>query len=198
MHDPNPKVIFITGPNGAGKSTIAREVVLGVFGISKYVNADTIARGLAEFDPWGMRFEAGRIMLEWVEKLVERREDFALETTLAGKKFARRIEEWRKPEQGGYKFHLIFLWLRSHEIPEWRVGVRVGAGGHDVPKEDIRRRYERGICNFKLYQVLAETWRVFDNSDEKPLLIAQGKGASSLDVFEQERWQQFCEAQNDC
>lgn len=198
MHDPNPKLIIIAGPNGAGKSTIARDVVFGMFGISKYVNADTIARGLAEFDTWSVRVEAGKIMVKWVDKLVERREDFALETTLAGQKYAKKINEWRKPEQGGYNFHLIFVWLRSPEIAPDRVGVRVGAGGHDVPEEDIRRRYQRGICNFEMYKALTDTWRIFDNSDEKPLLIAKGKGNSSLDVLEEERWHQFCEAQNGC
>jgi predicted ABC-type ATPase len=198
MRNPDPEVIVIAGPNGAGKSTIAREVVLGMFGIRKYVNADTIARGLAQFDPWSVRSEGGRIMLTWIKKLAERRDNFAFETTLAGRIYVPMIKKWRQPEQG-YNFHLIFLWLRNPELAVERVRKRVDAGGHDVPDEEIRRRYERGICNFKSYKALAETWRVFDNSDEKPLLMAEGKINSPFNcIYEQERWQRFCEAQNDC
>lgn len=198
MPNSNPQVLIVAGPNGAGKSTIAREVVRDTFGIRKYVNADTIARGLAEFDPWSVRSEAGRIMLEWIKKLAGRRESFAFETTLASRTFAQMIERWRKPEQGGYNFHLVFLWLRDRELAVRRVERRVNTGGHNVPEEDIRRRYQRGRHNFShLYQTLAETWLVFDNSDETPLLIAEGKGLTSLVVFDEERWAQFCEAQND-
>jgi predicted ABC-type ATPase len=108
------------------------------------------------------------------------------------------IERWRQPEHGGYNFHLVFLWLRDRELAVQRVGRRVNTGGHHVPAEDIRRRYQRGRHNFsRLYKALAETWRVFDNSDETPLLIAEGKGLTSLVVFDERRWAQFCEAQND-
>ena len=192
MLNSNPQLLIVAGPNGAGKSTIAREVVRDTYGIRAYVNADTIARGLAEFDPWTVRSEAGRIMLEWIKKLAGRRESFAFETTLASRSFAPMIKRWRQPEQGGYNFHLIFLWLRDSELPVKRVEGRVETGGHHVPEEDIRRRYQRGWANFfSLYQALAETWRVFDNSDEEPLLIAEGEGISSLVVFDEERWTQF-------
>lgn len=192
MLNSNPQLIIVAGPNGAGKSTIAREVVRDTYGIRKYVNADTIARGLAEFDPWSVRSEAGRIMLEWIKKLASRRESFAFETTLASRTFAPMIERWRQPEQGGYHFHLIFLWLRDRELAVQRVERRLKIGGHHVPEEDIRRRYQRGRDNFfGLYQALAETWRVFDNSDVTPVLIAEGRGISSLVVFDEERWKQF-------
>jgi predicted ABC-type ATPase len=199
IRDPNPKVIVIGGPNGAGKSTIARALVLGTFGIKKYVNADTIAQGLAAFHPQSVAFEAGRIMLTWINKLAEQREDFAFETTLASRTFIPKIEKWCRQE--GYHFHLIFLWLRSPDLSVRRVAARVSAGGHHVPEQDIRRRYQRGICNFKPYQALADTWRLFDNSYEKPILIAERVGRlgnSEPILYNPERWQQFREAQDEC
>lgn len=45
---------------------------------------------------------------------------------------------------------------------------RVKLGGHDVPQKAITRRFYRSLSNFfKLYQALADTWIVFDNSTGK-------------------------------
>jgi predicted ABC-type ATPase len=49
---------------------------------------------------------------------------------------------------------------------------------HFVPEETVRRRYRRGLENFfALYQPLADSWKLFDNSSPKnSVLIAEGKG----------------------
>jgi predicted ABC-type ATPase len=44
-------IVILSGPNGAGKSTAAPALLPAVLGIAEFVNADTIARGLSEFDP---------------------------------------------------------------------------------------------------------------------------------------------------
>ena len=45
----------------------------------------------------------------------------------------------------GYQFHLVFLWLPHPDMAVARVAARVREGGHDVPEETIRRRYEAGL-----------------------------------------------------
>jgi len=57
-----PRVVLLAGPNGAGKTTAARGFVLDLLGIRNFVNADTIARGLAAFDVDSAAFAAGRVM----------------------------------------------------------------------------------------------------------------------------------------
>jgi predicted ABC-type ATPase len=53
------------------------------------------------------------------------------------------------------------------------VANRVAAGGHDVPAETVRRRFERGLHNFfHLYRGLADSWVIFDNSEDSPRVIA--------------------------
>ncbi|MFZ2356449.1 MAG: hypothetical protein WAW67_01315, partial [Candidatus Omnitrophota bacterium] len=53
---------------------------------------------------------------------------------------------------------------------------RVREGGHNVPAEDVRRRFFRGINNFfKVYEPLLDVWMMFDNSKAKPVLIAKRK-----------------------
>ncbi len=170
-----PNVVILAGPNGAGKSTTAKKIVCDQLGIQNYVNADTLARGLAEFNSESMAFKAGRIMLEHLKELAEKRVDFAFETTLASKTFAPWIAELKTE---GYHFHLIYLWLPEPEMSIRRVADRVSRGGHHVPDETVRRRYRLGLVNFfHLYSPIADAIRVFDNSDPKaPRLIAEKSG----------------------
>ena len=62
MPTTNPSVIVLAGPNGAGKTTAAPVLLRETLGVVEFVNADTIAQGLAAFDPDGVAFEAGHIM----------------------------------------------------------------------------------------------------------------------------------------
>ena len=193
MSDANPFVIIIAGPNGAGKSTLAPFLLRDTFGLSEYVNADTIALGLSAFNSEGVAFEAGRIMLRRLHGLAGQRGSFAFESTLASRSYARWIVELREQS---YSFHLVFLWLRSVNVAIQRVRERVRMGGHEVPEKIIRRRYRKGLSNFpSLYQPLADTWTVYDNStSEDPQVLATGNERTVLTVLQPDSWQQFCEA----
>jgi predicted ABC-type ATPase len=59
-----PTVIVLAGPNGAGRTTAAPRLLRDVFGLAEFVNADTIALGLAGFDPEIAALEAGAIMFD--------------------------------------------------------------------------------------------------------------------------------------
>ena len=193
MNTQSPKVIIIAGPNGAGKSTLAPHLLKDAFGLLEYVNADTIALGLSAFAPESVAFEAGRIMLKRLHDLAETRESFAFESTLASRSYVRWIGTLKKR---GYSFHLIYLWLRSPELAVERVRERVRMGGHDVPEPVIRRRYLKGVRNlFALYQSLAETWAIYDNSvSASPVLIATGKSNNDITIADDSLWRTIKEA----
>ena len=186
-----PHLVVLAGPNGAGKSTAAPALLRGQLGVTEFVNADTIARGLSAFSPERAAIEAGRIMLVRLRQLAAQQRDFAFETTLASRTFAPQISRWM---QGGYAFHLIFLWLPSAEFALARIRERVRLGGHDVPEETVRRRYRRGLANFfGLYQPLATTWRFYDNSATRPRLIARGERTGRINVSNAELWSRIHE-----
>ena len=77
---PAPRVVVFAGPNGAGKSTHA-DAILATLGITTFVNADFIARGLSGRHTEAVTFTAGRIMLERLHQLADAGEDFAFEST---------------------------------------------------------------------------------------------------------------------
>jgi predicted ABC-type ATPase len=139
--------------------------------MTEFVNADIIAQGLSAFNPEGAAFQAGRIMLQRLHSLATDRRDFAFETTLAARSYVPWLSTLKRE---GYKVHLFFLWLPSPECAIARVAERVRLGGHNVPEEIIRRRYHAGLKNFlELYQQVADTWYLFDNSSAgKPVMIA--------------------------
>jgi predicted ABC-type ATPase len=196
MSDENPQVIIIAGPNGAGKSTLAPFLLRDKFGLLEYVNADTIALGLSAFNSESVAFDAGRVMLRRLHDLANQRQSFAFESTLASRSYAPWISKLR---QQGYDFHLLFLWLRSAELAVHRVRRRVLIGGHNVPEEIIERRYQKGIDNFyRLYQQLANTWVMYDNSaSDESLLIAAGGQGTTQTIFQPDVWQEIFEAQNE-
>jgi predicted ABC-type ATPase len=167
------RVLIIAGPNGAGKTTFAREFLTRDAGFLSFANADLIAAGLAPFDPSRAAIRAGRIMLQQIEEHVARGEDFAFETTLAGRGYARAIPRWRA---SGYRIALMFLSLPSPEVAILRVQTRVRQGGHAVPEEVIRRRFRAGLLNFqRLYKPLVDTWALYDSSFRPPALVDWGE-----------------------
>lgn len=181
-----PAVVVLAGPNGAGKSTAARTLLQGALGVSEFVNADEIARGLSGFNPEGVAIAAGRIMLARLRELAAQRASFAFETTLASRSFAPWLKELSASD---YTIHLVFLWLPSAEVAVERVAQRVRTRGHHVPTDTVRRRYERGLDNFRLlYRPLATTWRVYDSSVQEPRLIAAKLDASRIQIYDQDTW----------
>ena len=169
---PPPRAILIAGPNGAGKTTFAREFLPAEGDCPTFINADLIAAGLSPFRPEAMAIEAARLMLDHVRQSVARREDFAIETTLAGRAYVRMICDW---QAAGYQVRLLFLQLPSPDLAVARVRQRVAQGGHNLPETDIRRRFDRGLRNFHdTYRPLVHAWAVYDASQWPPVLHDEG------------------------
>lgn len=163
------KIIIIAGPNGAGKTTFAREYLPNEANCPIFINADLIAAGLAPFAPETAAIKAARLMLHEIADNVKAGNSFAFETTLSGKTYAKHIAEWKNL---GYHITLVFLRLPNAEFAISRVAARVAAGGHNISEATIRRRFKSGINNFeKIYKSLADTWALYDNSAEQPILI---------------------------
>jgi predicted ABC-type ATPase len=167
-----PRCIVIAGPNGAGKTTFAREYLPKVAGLIQFVNADLIAEGLSPLDPPLAAMAAGRLLLGEINRLAAERADFAFESTLSGLSYARQLGSWKGM---GYRIEIAYLRLSSSQLALRRIAARVRQGGHDVPREDVLRRFDRGWQNFlRVYRPLADVWTVYDNSGASPQPIERG------------------------
>jgi predicted ABC-type ATPase len=184
------RIIIIAGPNGAGKTTCARQLLHEFLQIHEYVNADQIALELYGRYPETNLIRPGKIMLQRMHELAAQNKEFAFETTLAPRSFARWIKDLISRN---YQFILHYVYLQSPDLAVQRVLTRVKLGGHPVPENVVRRRYWAGIANFfRLYTPLAHTWMVYDNSSlTPPQCIAYADSDQEPNILEPKIWNKF-------
>jgi predicted ABC-type ATPase len=160
-----PRCIIIAGPNGAGKTTFALKY-MPVIGVRHFLNADMIASGLSPFAPETVAVEAGRLFLSEMETRIAAKEDFAFETTLAGKGYLRLID---RLQDLGWTVELYYLALPDPAMSKSRVAERVAHGGHHIPAADIERRYPRSLRNLlNDYSMKVDECRCYMNADFPP------------------------------
>lgn len=175
---------IICGCNGAGKTTASYTILSEMLQCRDFVNSDEIARGISPFAPSQAAIEAGRMMIKRINALTKAKTDFAFETTLAVRSYAKLIE---RTKGMGYTVMLVYFWLRGPEIALSRVQNRVTAGGHNIPENVVRRRYWAGLENlFTLYMPLCDRWLFINNSDTPSTLIAEGTRDKVGRIFNQE------------
>ncbi len=180
-----PDLYIIGGPNGAGKTTTAMRVFPRL-GVTHFVNADLIAQGLSPLNVESAARAAGRIMLDEMEARLAAGDDFALETTLASRTLAPFV---KRCKAAGYRFILIYVWLESAGLAVERVAKRVSAGGHNIPEDVIRRRYERGRANFfSLYKDLADEWTIVDNTPTLSVTVAR-MNDGEIEILQPQTWE---------
>ena len=171
---------IISGCNGAGKTTASFTVLPEILQCKEFVNADEIAKGLSPFNPESVAIEAGRLMLQRIDELLERDETFSIETTLATKSYINLV---RRAQTKGYRVHLIFFWLETSELAVQRVAERVSKGGHNIPTEVIHRRYVAGIRNlFKTFTSEVDLWMIYDNSRTSRTFVAKGGRVTDVEI----------------
>ncbi len=90
------RLYIISGCNGAGKTTASYTILPEILNCEEFVNADEIAKGLSPFNPESAAIQAGRLMLERIDKLILKGQDFAFETTLATKSYKNLVKKAKK------------------------------------------------------------------------------------------------------
>lgn len=168
---PKPRIYIIAGSNGAGKTTFATQFLPSYAGTVDFINADMIAKGLSPFAVERAAIAAGRIALERFEELAAGHHSFAIETTLSGRTYARRLRDLKAR---GYELHLFFLWIPGPAIAIRRIQTRVRLGGHNVPSATVRRRYGRTLQNLvDVYLPMVDYAQIFDNTGTDPRPVAE-------------------------
>ena len=77
-----PDLIIIAGANGVGKTTFARPYV-AEYGFD-FLNADDIAKTLADAGDPSPMVAAGRVFFERLNQVLENQQSIVVETTLSG------------------------------------------------------------------------------------------------------------------
>jgi predicted ABC-type ATPase len=171
MPELKPTLTIVAGPNGSGKSTYTRAIreSLGV----PVIDPDWEARLVRPDAPQAAAVEGGKQAIKRARAYLVNNQSFAAETTLAGKTYLRMMAE---AKQKGWLIDLIYVGVASVETSIDRVAQRVAQGGHNVPEEDIRRRYTRSLANLPIAIELADRATILDNSTaagHQPIAIVE-------------------------
>jgi predicted ABC-type ATPase len=182
------RIYVIAGVNGAGKSSIGGAAFRS-FG-SDYYNPDEAARQLIAADPELDRIEANAAAWQQgvglLKQAIAERLDFAFEATLGGNTIPRLLAE---AATQGIRVYVWYAGLSSPELHIQRVRSRVRRGGHDIPEDAIRRRYERSRLNLVALLPLVAALRMYDNSADAdpadgatpaPVLVLHTEGGKIL------------------
>ncbi len=160
---------IIAGANGSGKTTFA--LTYTALNQIHFINADEIAKSYDENDISKYKVKAGKEFFRQVETNLNGNKTFMIESTLSGKYLKDIIH---KAKEKGFKVVLIYLFLETETENILRVKNRVLNGGHDVPQEDIRRRYFRSRKLFwNTYKDMVDNWMLFFNGDDNYELVAE-------------------------
>lgn len=190
-----PNLYIISGCNGAGKTTASYTILPEILNCKEFVNADEIAKGLSPFQPEKVSLEAGRIMLERIEDLLRIKADFSFETTLSTRSYVNTV---KRAKENGYDVTLLYFWLNSQELAIERVKERVREGGHNIPEQVIRRRYNKGIKNLiNLFIPVVDNWMVIDNSENPFLTVAEGQQGENMIIHNKNIWNRIIEISNE-
>jgi len=176
------KLYIIAGANGSGKTTFAK--TFAKFNELYFINADEIAKDLDPNNITRHQVKAGRIFFEELNKRLSEKRSFVIETTLSGKYLVKYIA---KAKKNGFDIELLYLFLERPQTNIVRVANRVLNGGHNIPENDIIRRFFRSKkMFFEVYTQIVDRWTIYHNSDEVFEKIATDKM-----IFDDKKWIEF-------
>lgn len=195
------RLYVLAGVNGAGKSSIGERIFSSEQ--AQVFNPDTIAAKIQSLHPDispalanGHAWEIGRALLE---RAIAEGQDYRFETTLGGNTIPRLL---REAARAGHLLNIWFCGLESPELHLQRVRARVAHGGHDIPGDKIRERWNGSRENLIRLFPHIHHLRVYDNSAEgnpaegvlpRPVLVLEmkaGKIIAPADLTRVPEWAQ--------
>lgn len=161
-----PTALILGGVNGAGKSTLARAILKSPqYRGVPFLNADIFAAELRRERPAlglaAANFAGLRMVAEGQGRYLRERRSFISETVLANASYRTLCE---RAQAAGVRVELAYVAIATVEDALARVRIRVAKGGHDVPEQDIRRRWALSHDNLAWFAAHADEVRVYDNS----------------------------------
>lgn len=161
---------LVVGPNGAGKSTFIELTLAPLLAGSVFVNADEIAKQRWPDNPAAHAYEAARVAADTRLRLIELGRSFVAETVFS---HPSKLDLIDTAQAARYSV-IVHAVLVPEELAVQRVRHRVRAGGHGVPEDKIRERFQRLWALVVAAIARADATTVYDNSSLKgPRIVAQ-------------------------
>lgn len=147
---------IIGGVNGCGKSSLTGALKAERSDLGLIIDVDKLAAQL------GSPVEGGKAAVRKIDECLEKGISFTQETTLSGARTERTI---RRAKERGYTIRLYYIGLDTLEESLGRIRNRVAKGGHDIPKEDVERRFQSRFADVLRVLPYCDEARFFDNDN---------------------------------
>lgn len=157
-----PLLHVLAGPNGAGKSSFVADVLKPATGLP-FINADEIASERWPGAQSEHAYQAAEIAAELRRTRIVTGTSFITETVFS---HPSKVDLISEATDAGYLVHLHVI-IVPVELTVQRVHERVRRGGHSVPENKIRDRYERLWTYVGSAIGLADVSDVLDNSSAR-------------------------------
>lgn len=151
-----PIYTIIGGVNGSGRSSLTGVLKTLCTDLGVILDVDKLAAAHGGF------LETRRIALRTMDRLMQERASFTQETTLSGQRPARMA---RRARDAGYFVRLYYVGISGPEEALRRIANRVAKGGHDIPEEDVRRRYAERFTALQAVLPYVNEAVFFDNEN---------------------------------
>ncbi|MCR5879397.1 zeta toxin family protein [Phenylobacterium sp. J367] len=157
-----PVLHILAGPNGAGKSTLYSLVLRHALA-GEFVNADLLAfQALGHHALTLEEAQLGqRLANERRDALIAEGQSLVTESTFS---HSSKLDLLRRAKALGYEVDVYHVNVATVDQALGRVASRTELGGHPVPEDKLRGRYERNPALIREAVLLADVGHVFDNS----------------------------------
>ncbi|MDG1470923.1 MAG: zeta toxin family protein [Ascidiaceihabitans sp.] len=157
---PRPTLVMLAGPNGSGKSTLYETRIAPKFAVP-FINADIIQRDELQNSDVNAAYAAAQIATQRRASLLADRKSFATETVFS---HPSKLDLIAEAKGLGYRVMTFHISVEHPDLSVARVWERVKEGGHPVPEEKIRNRYDRSGPLIRQAILQSDIGHVFDNS----------------------------------
>ncbi len=148
---------IIGGVNGVGKSSLSGVLSAENYDLGIIIDADKIT---SEHD--GDRIKGGKIAVSLINDCLSKKINFTQETTLSG---VRTLKTICKARELDYFIRLYYIGVNSSEESIRRIKNRVEKGGHDIPSDDVKRRYNKRFDDLAKILPYCNEVKFFDNEN---------------------------------
>ena len=148
---------IIGGVNGVGKSSLSGVLSAENSDLGIIIDTDKITA-----ENGGNRIKGGKIAIERIENCLKKGINFTQETTLSGVRTLKTIQKARELD---YFIRLYYVGVSSSAESINRIKNRVAKGGHDIPPEDVERRYAKRFDDLIKILPYCDEVTFFDNEN---------------------------------
>ncbi|MFC0314877.1 zeta toxin family protein [Gordonia phosphorivorans] len=164
----NPRLDLVVGCNGAGKTTLIRTLLTHAIPGSALVNADDIAAARYPDNAAAMAYEAAQIADIMRQQLIAAKVSFIAETVFS---HPSKLDLIGSAHAAGFRVFLHVVTI-PEDLAVSRVARRVTQGGHSVPEDKVRGRYQRVWGHAARAIALADGAYIYNNEDSTMSRVA--------------------------